>query len=476
MTRVRTSLVVVGLVVALAGLNAVPARAQSSGETPKATEIGVTPTEIHIAVVADVDNPFVPGLFQGIVDGVRAGAKYLNSKEGGGGLAGRKVVVDFLDSKLNPNEARNGVITACQNDFALVGTSALFLSTVDDMVGCKDQAGAATGVPDVAAIVTGVPESCSPVTFPVNPPQLVCSTKDQHPQTYYGNQGDAKYLLKTHKHDLHGALLVSNDTKDAQRGATAIIDTASNAGIKADQKPVLSGRDPQSAYTPVVNQMKSDGSNYSLTTMALSNAVELRSEAQLQGLTDPDFVWECTTCYDKAIADHADVMNGTYMTLGYLPFEEASIEPDAGQLREVRGQGQGQRLLGVRLDLYARVRRRGECRGQEHGRERPHPRQPPGVAEGTQRLQRRRDDRHGEHRPEDPQLLLPARAVRGQEVRAHLPEEGGHFRLRGVEPSEDQSRSHRLIGSCGRLPRTTESVRRQSEGRMPSSASSEGAK
>ena len=100
------------------------------------------------------------------------------------------------------------MITACQNDFALVGTSALFLSTVDDMVGCKDQAGAATGLPDVAAIVTGVPESCSPVTFPVNPPQLICSTKDQHPQTYYGNQGDAKYLLKTHKNDLHGALLV----------------------------------------------------------------------------------------------------------------------------------------------------------------------------------------------------------------------------------------------------------------------------
>ena len=230
MTRLLRTSLVVGLVVALAGINALPAHAQSTGEKPKATEVGVTPTEIHIAVVADVDNPFAPGLFQGIVDGVRAGAKYLNSKEGGGGLAGRKVVVDFLDSKLNPNEARNGVITACQNDFALVGTSALFLSTVDDMVGCKDQAGAATGVPDVAAIVTGVPESCSPVTFPVNPPQLICSTKDQHPQTYYGNQGDAKYLLKTHKNHLHGALLVSNDTKDAQRGATAIIDTAINAG------------------------------------------------------------------------------------------------------------------------------------------------------------------------------------------------------------------------------------------------------
>jgi hypothetical protein len=325
--NVRRSLVVGALLVALAGVATVPAQAQSSGGAPKATDVGVTPTEIHIAVEADVDNPFVPGLFQGVVDGVRAGAKYLNSKAGGGGLAGRKVVVDFIDSKLNPNESRNGVITACQQDFALVGTSALFLTTVDDMVGCRDKAGAATGLPDAAAIVTGVPESCSPVTFPVNPPQLVCATKDQHPQTYYGNQGDAQYLLKTHKGGLHGALLASNDSKDAERGATAIVDTAINAGIKADQKPILSGQAPQSAYTPVVNQMKADSSNYSLTTMALSNAVELRSEAQLQGFDNPNVVWECTTCYDKAIADHADVMNGTYMTMSYLPFEEASTNP-----------------------------------------------------------------------------------------------------------------------------------------------------
>jgi Periplasmic binding protein len=269
----------------------------------------------------------VPGLFQGIVDGVRAGAKYLNSEAGGGGVAGRKVVVDFIDSKLSPNDARNGAISACSDDFALVGTSALFLTNVDDIVNCKDQAGATTGLPDVAAIVTGVPESCASTTYSINPPQLVCSTKDQHPQTYWGNQGDAKWLLGQNKNGLHGPMLVSNDSKDAQRGATAIIDAAIAAGIKADQKPVLSGRDPQSAYTPVVNQMKIDKSNYALTTMALSNAVELRSEAQLQGVTDPKIVWECTTCYDNAIHANAAVMDRTYMTLKYLPFEEAKSNP-----------------------------------------------------------------------------------------------------------------------------------------------------
>src|SRR5947199_3344302 len=39
------------------GVTAVSAGAQSSGtETPTATDVGITPTEIHVAVIADVDN------------------------------------------------------------------------------------------------------------------------------------------------------------------------------------------------------------------------------------------------------------------------------------------------------------------------------------------------------------------------------------------------------------------------------------
>ncbi len=65
--------------------------------TLQSTEIGVTPTQIRIAVVADVDNPVYPGFFAGAVAGVQGAAKYLNAH---GGLAGRKVVVDFIDSHL----------------------------------------------------------------------------------------------------------------------------------------------------------------------------------------------------------------------------------------------------------------------------------------------------------------------------------------------------------------------------------------
>jgi hypothetical protein len=322
----KVRILVVGACVAgLVTLGVAPAVAQSSGDTPKATEIGVTAKEIHIAVIADVDNPFAPGLFKGAADGVRGAARYLNSKAGGGGVAGRRLVVDFIDSKLTPHDARNGVITACSNDYAMVGTFALFLSNMDDANSCKDQAGAATGLPDLASVTTGVVESCSPVAFPVSPPALDCATKDQSPQTYHGNQFDSKYLLKTHKNNLHGAMIVSGDTKDANRGGTVLVDVAQEAGVKSDQDVTVGGRDPQSAYTPIVNKMKSDGSNYAYSTSAANSMILLRSEAQLQGLTDPNIVWTCTiACYDKSVKEQADVMNGTYIPMTFLPFEEAS--------------------------------------------------------------------------------------------------------------------------------------------------------
>ena len=325
MSRVRVLLVAGACVTALVAIGVAPATAQSTSAAPKATEIGVTATEIHIAVIADVDNPFAPGLFKGAVDGVKGAAKYINSKAGGGGLAGRKLVVDFVDSHLNANDSRNGVITACQQDFSMVGNFILFLSNVSDEVNCKDQSGAATGIPDLASVTTGVPQSCSPVAYPVSPPALVCSTKDQNPQTYNGNQFEAKYLLKTHRNHLHGAMIYGSDTKDAQRGGQVLIGVETQAGIKADQTLGVSGRSPQSAYTPIVNQMKADSSNYSYNASSAQSNILLRSEAQLQGLTDPNIVWVCTiACYDKAVKAQASVMEGQYVPLTFLPFEEAS--------------------------------------------------------------------------------------------------------------------------------------------------------
>jgi hypothetical protein len=315
--------VVCVLVTGLVTIAATQSGARSSSGKPAATEIGVTNSEIRIAVVADVDSPLSPGIFQGVVDGVRGAAKYLNSKAGGDGVAGRKLMVDFIDSKLNPTTSRNAIITACSQDFALVGTAAIFLTNFDDAVGCHDQAGAATGIPDFGAVV-GATEGCTPISFPVNPPNVLCNTMNKVPQTYQVNQGAFTYLLKQHHDPLHGALVYTNSTKSGAIAGEVLIQGPLHAGVKSDKTSAVGGQAQQSEFTPIIQQMKQDSSNFAYTVTSAPGAVELLSEAQLQGLTDPHLVWTCTTaCYDKTVTAKPDVMNGLYVSMTFLPFEEA---------------------------------------------------------------------------------------------------------------------------------------------------------
>jgi hypothetical protein len=300
-----------------------PTSAQSGAEAPRGTDVGVTAKEIHVATIADVDNPFAPGLFKGAEVGAEAAAEYLNSKAGGGGIAGRLVVVDFIDSKLNANESRNAVITACENDFAMVGGAMLFLASADDLNSCTDNGGMATGLPDMAAFATSVVESCSPVSYPVNPPQLDCKTAQSSPQKYTSNAGVARYLVKKYgKGKVHGAMIYANDTKDAERGSRSILDAYQAVGIKADQYTGQSGRAPQSFYTPIINKMKADKSNFGTSYANLPNMI---AEAKLQGLTGVTWIGS----YSTANTGGGDAANyeGMLAELHFLPFDEGSRNP-----------------------------------------------------------------------------------------------------------------------------------------------------
>ena len=259
MLNVRRTVLVLLALVALIVAGVVPAGAEVRHASSGATEIGVTASTIKIAVIADVDNSLAPGVFKGVVDGAQAAAKYVNAN---GGVAGRNLKVDFIDSKLNPNETRNAIITACSQDLAMVGTATALFSGLTDLTGCKDQAGAATGLPDIGAIVLGTPQACASVSFPVTPSLIDCSTVGKNPQTYRGNQGSFKHLV-TATPKLHGPFIKTSDSPDAERSTDVLTKAAEHAGIDVTSTPVLSNRDPQSAFTTVISQMKQAGSNWS---------------------------------------------------------------------------------------------------------------------------------------------------------------------------------------------------------------------
>ena len=285
-------------IAAALGVLASPAAGQVRKETPNATEIGVTPTEIHIAVIADVDNPFLPGVLADARDAVQSFAKYINGSCATKNkcLAGRKLVVDFYDSHLNANQTRNAEIQACANDLAMVGTSALTLASVDDMRNCKDQAGATTGIPDIPFFAAPIVQQCSDESFPIAPIGLRCATKDQHPQTYDSNVARGFYFTKKYG-ALHGIYLFSLDSRDGYNdefvGTGGLRDIGGGRGIRSDGDFRVSALTPQSTFTPFVQAMKTKGSNYAECAQPYQCTLDLRNEAVLQGISDQVKVWDC---------------------------------------------------------------------------------------------------------------------------------------------------------------------------------------
>src|SRR3954452_22794306 len=361
MKRSMVMLIVSALALAGALVGGAPA---SAGAATKdgATDVGVTKDEIRIAVVADVDNPFKPGLFQGAVDGVNAAVEHINAT---GGLAGPKLRGDFIDSKVNAAEIRNAIIPACDEDFAMVGTAAAFLTNVEDETGCKDLAGQATGLPDLASFVTGV-QQCSAVAYPVNPSLLDCATKEQHPQTYHGSNGASTWYEEHIEGSPHGVYVASNDSAVGQRAQDLLYEFPKKLGMKTDQHAYVSSTAPQSAYTPIVQQMKNDKSNF-VYANGSDGLIALRQEAELQGVDQDSVMWLCNGCYSKQLPAQGAVVDGTYQGLGVLPFEEAKYNRNLATLVKNVGKGTLDQFAVYGFAATLLFQQAAEAAVQEHG-------------------------------------------------------------------------------------------------------------
>jgi ABC-type branched-subunit amino acid transport system substrate-binding protein len=302
-----------------------------AGSAAPGSDVGITATTIRVGLIADVNTTVVPGLFQKSVNAVKVWANDVNAS---GGLAGRKVVVDFCDSKLDPNATSNCVIQACQNDFALVGTSANALQDISDIDGCKNAQGKAVGIPNLAAFAFP-PLSCDPDTYLVAGLSTYCATAKQNPQTYTVPVGDSRYFT-SHNKNLHGIWLYDSDVPTFKLVQLPVFQAGINLGIKKDGQGfyALSGAAPQSALTPFMQVLKASGSTFVYDDVTTASMVLLRREAQLQGVNSVK-VWECNSgCYDPSFFQQGGAaVNGTYALLLNLPYlSDYQANPALGKL------------------------------------------------------------------------------------------------------------------------------------------------
>ncbi len=299
-----------------------------AGAALEDSDIGVSKDKITVLVMADVGSELAPGLFQGSIDGAKAWAKNVNDN---GGLACRQVEVLEWDSKINPTEGTNGYLEACSKAVAMVGSTTLFIppEAITSLETCPDKAGQPTGFADVPERAVDSVQQCSTHVFTLAGINGSCPYGGTGPRDYEGFLGPFVKYTEIAGGQLHGIYLIPSDLPSTIASSMPTIRTLNKSGlVVSDAEFGVSGRAEQAAYGEYVAAMKSSGSNIAIDGSNDQVMIKLRTEAKAQGLDESKVIWACSlACYTDAFRKDPNV-EGTYLWLPFLPFEERDQNPD----------------------------------------------------------------------------------------------------------------------------------------------------
>ncbi|HEU5033954.1 MAG TPA: ABC transporter substrate-binding protein, partial [Mycobacteriales bacterium] len=276
---------------------------QSTCKATKATDVGVTPTSITVANIADVTGP-VPGLFKSAQQSALAFAAYWNATQGG--ICGRQIRVKPLDSRTDANGYREQMLTACKSAFASVGSMSAFDSGGAQV---EDQC----GIVDVSAAAVTQEHQASKVTYAANATQVgqVSSTvpgwiAEKYPEAVkkaaflYINAGaaavNAKADIKTYEQYGHGWKFVYTQPVD--------ISTFN--------------------YAPFVQKMKQEGVRFVQWLGAYQQAVRLAQAMQQQGFKPDMFLLDPTGYSSDYVQSGGAAVDNTVVYMDSALFQDAS--------------------------------------------------------------------------------------------------------------------------------------------------------
>jgi substrate-binding family protein len=292
---------------------------------PEATDIGISADTITVTIMADTGSQTIPGMANGSVEAVEAWADLVNEQ---GGLACREVDVRTYDSKLNPDESRNGYVEGCQTSFAMVGTYALSVVDASPLARCEDRAGEPTGLPEVSAVALSALHYCNPTTYTWSGAGQPCPPVDGSREiTVAAELGE--YMSSELGDDAHGLYLVANTSPSIVAASVPLVEALQDVGLDADVEAGAAGSDPQSHYTPYAAALADEQSTFVYSTATFPSFLLFRREAASQG-DDSVEMWMCqSTCYDPAFVEAGgDLAVGTQVVLTNLPFEEAGASDE----------------------------------------------------------------------------------------------------------------------------------------------------
>ncbi|WP_244931520.1 ABC transporter substrate-binding protein [Nocardioides sp. W7] len=297
----------------------------------ESTEIGVTDKAIVVQVSADTGAPAAPGLASGSVDAVEAWAAEVNAN---GGLACRQVEVKTYDSKMDPTESRNAMVSSCESAFASVGDTMLAAADSRPLAECKDQAGSETGQPQLQTLGLFANQYCNDTTyFLFGPSGDPCPAKEGK-RELTGATAISDYLQAEAGGETHGMFGVSADNVSTLATSVAVFEVMANGGMKIDRMIGAKSTDTSAEYTPRATALKDDESQFVMWGAPFPGFIQLRQEAVAQGVKSVEH-WLCTACYDPAFVDAAgEVGPGTVVPLSHLPFEEAEGNEELGTFTE----------------------------------------------------------------------------------------------------------------------------------------------
>lgn len=277
--------------------------AAPKGGNGGATDVGVTATEITIAVLTDRTGP-VPGIFEPSVRSTQAWANYINSK---GGIFGRKIKVVPIDSKTSAADNRAGALQACKQAFAVVGS----MSAMDDG---GASALAECGIPDISATV-------------VNPPRDECATCfPAFPNLRHYVLGSKKLLSDENPGASQTGAMLWLNAAVASYNARKNMAAAKTIGYNFVYEKQAEVVEPN--YTPFVVDMKAKNVQYVSMVGELNSIARLLKAFKSQNYIPKVREFD-TVIYDsKFLSQAGDAAEGVYTSVTITPLEEAASNPE----------------------------------------------------------------------------------------------------------------------------------------------------